>query len=83
MIHWAVGAAQTLVQRLGQGKLWVRNFLLVNDQLQDWSLGRNQKPVPGNGLSRSKPGQIGGEAGRCSLQGVEVGGLVLQVGFSP
>lgn len=89
MIHWAVGAAQTSVQRLGQGELWVRNFLLVNDQLQDWSLRRNQKPVPGNGPSRSEPGQTGGEAGRCCLRGVEVGGssprtgsVVLSTSFS-
>ena len=67
VIHWAAGAAQTSVQRLGQGELWVRNFLSVNDQLQAWSLGRNQKPVPGNGPSRSEPGQAGGEAGRCCL----------------
>lgn len=80
VIHWAAGAAQTSVQRPGQGELWVRNFLSVNDQLQDWSLGRNQKPVPGNGPSRRGAGR---EAGRRCLRRVEAGGLVLQVGFSP
>lgn len=82
VIHWAAGAAQTSVQCPGQGELWVRNFLSVNDQLQAWSLRRNQNPVPGNGPSRSEPGRAGGEAGRCCLHRVEVGGLVLQVGFS-
>lgn len=60
VIHWAAGAAQTSVQRPGQGELWVRNFLLVNDQLQDQSLGGNQNPAPGNGPSRSEPGRAEG-----------------------
>lgn len=75
LIHWAAGVAQTSVQRPGQGELWVRNFLSVNDQLQDQSLGRNQNPAPGNGPSRSEPGQAGGEAGEVLPAWGRGGGL--------
>lgn len=54
MTQWVAGAAQTSVQRPGQGELWVRNFLLVNDQLQDWSLGRRHQGMAPAGREAGK-----------------------------
>lgn len=76
VIHWTAGAAQTSVQRPGRGELWVRNFLLVNDQLQHWSPGRNCREMA---PAAASPGR-----GRGALPAWgRGGGLLLQVGFRP
>lgn len=71
VIHWAVGAAWTSRQRQAR----VRNFLWVNDQLQDRILGTKEKPAPGNGPSRSGPGCAGGWFYRWAPTPTGPGGL--------